>query len=433
MSAAMFALLTVGFALHSAAESGEPRTVRDAMWIWAHIEGGYDNLWGLPRNSKMTPSEGAKSMGLRNVIMIKYLGKPKPPFNEYAAQFRDMDKVMWSIVGASGETSDKERDHVLDLAAKMPNVTGVFMDDFFFLQPGEVTPHWLAENNVRFPVSLTLTLPEPTAIDRLTLTQSDWKTSDYRSARFAVDLAADEGQYKEAATGVVPNSPGAVVEVALPKTQARAVRIRILGTHDADGAESCGLQRVQLWQGGKAVSSENIKVEASSEYPGHSAKSVLPIKDAEGQGAPAALTVDDIERLRKRLVLKDRKLDLGVTLYTYQLGERVVPHLKHVDVVSLWTWEAQDLEHLEDNFARFQALVPGKRVLLGIYMWDFGTNKPIPLDLMKKQCDLALKWLREGKIEGMIFLATNICDMDIEAVDWARDWIADVGDEPIKK
>jgi len=52
--------------------------------------------------------------------------------------------------------------------------------------------------------------------------------------------------------------------------------------------------------------------------------------------------------------------------------------------------------------------VPGKRTLLGLYMWDFGTRRPMPLDRMKKQCALALKWLQEGRIEGMIFLATSI-------------------------
>jgi hypothetical protein len=39
--------------------------------------------------------------------------------------------------------------------------------------------------------------------------------------------------------------------------------------------------------------------------------------------------------------------------------------------------------------------------------------------------------LREGKIEGMIFLASNICDLDLETVEWTRRWIADVGDQSL--
>ena len=64
-------------------------------------------------------------------------------------------------------------------------------------------------------------------------------------------------------------------------------------------------------------------------------------------------------------------------------------------------------------------------------MWDFGIGKPMPLERMKKQCELALRWLQEGRIEGMIFLATNICDLDLEAVNWTRRWIAEVGDQQL--
>ena len=97
-------------------------------------------------------------------------------------------------------------------------------------------------------------------------------------------------------------------------------------------------------------------------------------------------------------------------------------------MVSLWTWEAANLARLEENMAKFQSIMPGKRLLLGLYMFDFGTGRPMPVDSMKKQCGLALKWLREGQIEGMIFLATNICDMNLEAVNWSRRWIAEVGE-----
>ena len=64
-------------------------------------------------------------------------------------------------------------------------------------------------------------------------------------------------------------------------------------------------------------------------------------------------------------------------------------------------------------------------------MWDFGAKRPMPVELMKQQCELALKLLRERRIEGMIFLATNICDLNLETVNWTRRWIAKVGDEPL--
>jgi len=64
-------------------------------------------------------------------------------------------------------------------------------------------------------------------------------------------------------------------------------------------------------------------------------------------------------------------------------------------------------------------------------MWGFGSGKPIPIDLMRRQCELGLQWLKVKRIEGLIFLATNICDLGLEAVEWSRHWIAQVGDQPL--
>ncbi len=273
--------------------AGDTPTVRDTMWVWAHYEGSYNNQWGLPGKSTMTPVAGAKWLGVPNIIMLRYGANPKPPLDQYAESFRTTKRVMWSVTGDGGTTSESERDHVFSLAAKMPNITGVFMDDFFRFQ-----------------------------------------------------------------LGYVPKSPT--------------------------------------------------------------------------EETPASLSTKELEQLRKRLDINGRKLDLGVVVYTHQLDKQIIPHLKYCDIVSLWTWDPADLAHLEDNFAKLQALAPGKRILLGLYMWDFaGKGKPMPIPLMKKQCELALKWLREGRIEGMIFLAAGLCDLNLEAVNWTRSWIAEVGDQPL--
>ena len=71
------------------------------------------------------------------------------------------------------------------------------------------------------------------------------------------------------------------------------------------------------------------------------------------------------------------------------------------------------------------------RKVLGCYMWDYGGLQPMPLELMEYQCNLGLKWLKEGRIDGMIFLASCICDLGIDAVEWTRKWIANVRDQAL--
>jgi len=64
----------------------------------------------------------------------------------------------------------------------------------------------------------------------------------------------------------------------------------------------------------------------------------------------AALSLDELRSARKELIISGRKLDLCVTLYTHQLFPTFKEHLALCDIVSFWTWKAEDLKNLESNF-----------------------------------------------------------------------------------
>jgi hypothetical protein len=145
-------------------------------------------------------------------------------------------------------------------------------------------------------------------------------------------------------------------------------------------------------------------------------------------GRTGALTTKELAYIRTQLGATGRKLDLWVTLYHHDLKYDVSEYLNEVDVVTYWTWEAHDLQNLEEGFAEAEKAAPRARKVLGCYMWDYGTHQPMPVDLMEKQCQLGLEWLRRGRIEGMIFLTNVICDLNLDAVEWTRNWIREVGD-----
>jgi len=261
----------------------EPQRVRDRFWLFACVAGADNEGWRLKRPSRMTPAEGAFYLDVPNLIMVCWKGKPAPPYDQYAIPFRPLKQVVWSVVGSGGETADRERKAVFALAERTPNITGIFMDDFF--------------------------------------------------------------------------------------------------TNEGD------------------------KV--------------------------ARLSLDELRGLRKQAELADRRLDLWVVLYTHQLDRPTQEHLKLCDKVTLWTWRSADLAHLETNMARFEKLAGQSGKLLGLYMYDFGAKGEMPVDRMQKQCELGLQWLKEGRIEGMVFLANTVADLDFEAVEWTRQWIARVGDQPL--
>ena len=149
----------------------------------------------------------------------------------------------------------------------------------------------------------------------------------------------------------------------------------------------------------------------------------------ETDPAPAALSMDEMKKLYEETLVYKRRLDLAIVLYTGQIAPSIKPVMKYVDVVSLWIWDGNDIQKIEENFKKYRALVPDKRTLLGIYMWDFGGKKELSKAFMVNQLDYAHRLYKEGQIEGLIFHCTPLCNKGLAAVDYARDWIALHGKE----
>ena len=149
----------------------------------------------------------------------------------------------------------------------------------------------------------------------------------------------------------------------------------------------------------------------------------------ETEPAPASLSVEEMKQLHEETLGYRRRLELAIVVYTRHLCPAMKPVMKHVDVVSLWIWDGKDIEAIEANFKKYRSLVPDKPTLLGVYMWDFGGRKELSVDFMAKQLDHALRLYREGQIEGLIFHCTPLVNKGLPAVDHARKWIAEHGND----
>ena len=126
------------------------------------------------------------------------------------------------------------------------------------------------------------------------------------------------------------------------------------------------------------------------------------------------------------------RAQLWDALYTRDIGSTAREHYDLLDGITVWTREAADLPKLESNFEKLSRMLPRTRKILGCYLWDYlGEKGPIPMTLMKHQCELGLHWLKTRQIEGICFIASNMCDMEVEAVEWTRRWVERVGEERI--
>ena len=149
------------------------------------------------------------------------------------------------------------------------------------------------------------------------------------------------------------------------------------------------------------------------------------------EGKRAQLTVEELAEIRRQLKQISDKLEIFVTLYVRQLDLPLRDYLDLVDVITMWTGRPADLAQLESNLERVEAAVPRAKKMLGCYVVDYGQKQGIPVSWMKLQCETGLRWLRAKRIEGMIFLGNTTMDLGFESVEWARQWIQQVGDEKI--
>lgn len=121
-------------------------------------------------------------------------------------------------------------------------------------------------------------------------------------------------------------------------------------------------------------------------------------------------------------------LDLWAIIYTQQLDMPLKDYIDACDRIAMWTWRAEEIDRLDENFRKLEKAAPGIPKYLGCYLWDYGNKKPMPLSAMKQQCERGLEWLKQGRLEGIVFLASCVCDLDLESVEWTRKWISEIGD-----
>ena len=158
----------------------------------------------------------------------------------------------------------------------------------------------------------------------------------------------------------------------------------------------------------------------------------VPTAKGEMTVSPASLSLEEMIELSQKLKATKPLVDLAVVLYSGQLKPSIKPLLDQADVVSFWTWTGKDVMKLRENFQTYRRIVPKKKTLMGLYMWDFGGKKPIDMDFMKYQLDYALELFRKGEIEGTIFHCTPLCNKNLEAVEYAKKWIAETAMETVQ-
>lgn len=150
------------------------------------------------------------------------------------------------------------------------------------------------------------------------------------------------------------------------------------------------------------------------------------LDDMSSSGMDKGFRAENIAHIRELLGEANKRIKIWGVVYTMNLERPGMNEcIKELDVILLCEWFGDKVGDLEKHVAHCEKLFPGKPIVLGTYLYDYGQNKRMTPDLLERQYSLARELFRKGRIKGIEF--TTI-DNDADAVAWTADWIKHVGD-----
>ena len=140
------------------------------------------------------------------------------------------------------------------------------------------------------------------------------------------------------------------------------------------------------------------------------------------------LAKEFVSGIRKKLDTCSRPMDIVITWYPHVARGDDSEVYKDIDGVAIYTWNALDLDKLDEVIETAKKTFPDKKIYLGCYLFDFSRSYPLTREQMEFQCERGKKWLLDGTIAGMMFVTNAVMAPGMTNDLWLRDWIKQNGD-----
>ena len=173
----------------------------------------------------------------------------------------------------------------------------------------------------------------------------------------------------------------------------------------------------------------NFTDEENAEYP-----SKLSLKYPNIVGAMC----DDVSVKFLKLALPDgfaeryhalkkhnSKLKMYGTIYAGECETKDLGLIEpYLDVINLWFWNKDSILDYDEHIAACQKTFPGKPILQGIFMHEYGrTNAGNMIELLKYQLDKAREYIAKGVVEGVVILGDREIKKWPEVAEALRDYL----------
>ncbi|HNT88179.1 MAG TPA: hypothetical protein PKL84_09975 [Candidatus Hydrogenedentes bacterium] len=130
--------------------------------------------------------------------------------------------------------------------------------------------------------------------------------------------------------------------------------------------------------------------------------------------------------IRSAIRNQNPNLRLWTVVYTHEFEEvdfwtEMRPH---IDVVTLWIWKSENIDHMSHYVEQCQRLFPGKPIVMGVYLRDYTQAAPVPVDQVRRQMEGIAGLVEKKTLSGYSILAAVLIDGHRPQADAVRDFIA---------
>ena len=141
------------------------------------------------------------------------------------------------------------------------------------------------------------------------------------------------------------------------------------------------------------------------------------------------LKPEHVRAIRDGLGKTNERVKLWGVLYSMNFDKpNIDAYINELDGIILAVWHAKDIPAMEKTVAHCETRYPGKPIILCLYLYDYGQDCRMPIELLEQQCDTSLRLAHAGRIKGILFVTIN---NDKRALEFARDWVDRVGGQTL--
>jgi len=124
----------------------------------------------------------------------------------------------------------------------------------------------------------------------------------------------------------------------------------------------------------------------------------------------------------------ERPIDFWSVVYEHSLlrDQDIYAHAKEYDLTTFWVWYSENIPDMQKYLDWAKTLTKDGRIILGIYMYDYGNCCPLSDDLMKMQLDFAYEKMVSGEIEGAMLHSSCNMDLGLSSTEITKKWVEDI-------